>query len=707
MEDAFLPAKSGKRSIVPGNANASELIHRIKSQDPDVVMPPESAHLNEQEIQILTDWIDQGAKWEDHWVYVPADENIVLPKTESDWASNGIDNFVLVKLEKEGLTPSELAEKTTLIRRLSLDLIGLPPTIAETNLFLNDESPEAFEHLVDRLLDSPHFGERWAAVWLDLARYADSKGYQKDKLRKDIWRYRDWVINAFNNDMPFDQFTIEQLAGDLLPNATDDQILSTAFHRNTMTNDEGGTDDEEFRVAAVIDRLNTTFEIWQGTTMGCVQCHSHPYDPIRHEEFYKLYAFFNNTTDHDDDSDSPLKKLYSPAQLNLMSSLEKEIEASRIKGDTISGEYKAQLQAFLDITPGDVQILEEMPQDSSRETKVFVRGNWLMHGETVTPETPGYLPPMDKNYPKNRLGFAKWLVDGKNPVTSRVIVNRFWEQLFGNGLVTTIEDVGTQGQKPTHPELLNWLSKQFEEEHQWSVKSLLKQIVSSSTYRQSSNVSPELLEKDPANMFLARGSRYRLSAEAIRDQALVISGLFNPTVYGPSVMPYQPEGVWNVIRHVDRWITNVDRNEYRRALYTFWRRVSPYPSMMTFDAPSRELCISRRIRTNTPLQALVTLNDPVFVEASEALANRMIREGGETLTSQIEHGFQLVLMRSPDKQRLQYLLDFYDSTLEKYKESIDGSTAYGTGEIAKTPELRTMINVANVLLNLDEVIMKG
>lgn len=700
MEEALLPAKSGKRAIVPGDADGSELIRRVMSLDPEVVMPPEDHRLNDQEVSILRDWIDQGAKSEDHWVYIAPDPNIEPPQVESDWESNEIDQFVLAKLQEEGLSPSEMAEKSTLIRRLSLDLIGLPPTVEETNQFVNDNDPAAYEKLVDRLLNSKHFGERWAAVWLDLARYADSKGYQKDRLRKEIWRYRDWVIDAFNKDMPFDQFTIEQLAGDLLPNATDEQILSTAFHRNTMTNDEGGTDDEEFRVAAVIDRLNTSFEIWQGTTIGCVQCHSHPFDPIRHEEFYELYAFFNNTTDHDDGRDSPLRELYSPAQLKNRQLLEQKLQSYQQSGDTVSAEYKSQLEAFLEIKPGMVQVMEEMPADSSRETKIFIRGNWLMHGDVVQPDTPEYLPPMSDSYPKNRLGFAKWLVDGNNPVTARVIVNRFWEQMFGSGLVVTVEDVGTQGQKPSHPELLDWLSNQFVNEYKWSVKSLLKNIVLSSTYRQSSKVTPELLEKDPANSLLARGARYRLSAEAIRDQALVISGLFNPRLYGPSVMPYQPDGVWNVIRHVDRWKVDTLGDQHRRALYTFWRRVSPYPSMLTFDAPSRELCVSRRIRTNTPLQALVTLNDPVFVEASEALAERMVQEGGETIASQIQYGFKRALMRPPNAERLKYLLEFYESTKEKYREAnSDAEEAF--------LERQAMINVANVLLNLDEVVMKG
>jgi hypothetical protein len=463
-----------------------------------------------------------------------------------------------------------------------------------------------------------------------------------------------------------------------------------------MTNDEGGTDNEEYRVAAVLDRVNTSYEIWQGTTMACVQCHSHPYDPIKHQEFYESYAFFNNTADKDDDYDGPLKKLHSPAQIALKTELENELENLKLKGDTISDGFKSKLKRYLSILPGKVQIMQELPPESSRQTFLFERGNWLAHGEEVTPGTPDFLPAFNEKLDSNRLGFAKWLVNDENPLTSRVIVNRFWEQIFGNGLVSTVEDFGTQGEKPTHPELLDWLSIKFKGEYDWRVKTLLKTIVMSSIYRQSSNYTDEKLQKDPNNIWLSRGPRYRLTAEAIRDQALVISGLFNEKVYGPSVKPYQPEGVWNVIRHVDRWEMESDDNKYRRALYTFWRRVSPYPSMVTFDTPSREVCVSRRIRTNTPLQALVTLNDIVFVEASEAMAQRMIKEGGVKVEDKISYGFTLALMRVPDQNRLAPLLELYKSSFKEYKMNYEEEEASGLA----------MVVVANAILNLDEVIMK-
>ena len=695
-EEALDTTSSGKYAIIPGNPEGSELIKRIEHENAELIMPPEGMPLKKEEIKLLKTWIRQGAKWDTHWAYQAP--NKITPLSESDdWGNNEIDHLVLSKLQEANLIPTKEASKSILIRRLSLDLTGLPPSTELVDDFIKDETPEAYEKLVDQLLASPHFGERWAALWLDLARYADSRGYQKDRLRKNIWRYRDWVINAFNQDMPFDQFTIEQLAGDLMPNSNESQLLATAFHRNTMTNDEGGTDDEEFRVAAVIDRVNTTMEVWQGMTISCVQCHSHPYDPIRQDEFYKIYAFFNNTADRDSTNDYPRVNIYSPNQIEKRKLIQQELES--FGQDTLDEAYQSLMKDFLAIQPGPVPVLNELEKDTSRITHIFERGNWLVHGDEVKPDVPGCLPEMPENYPKNRLGFAQWLVHPNQPLTARVIVNRFWEQLFGNGLVSTLEDFGTQSELPVHPELLDWLAYQFSHDLEWSVKGLLKTIVLSATYRQSSDVSPQLLEKDPYNELLARGPRFRLTAEQIRDQALAISGLLNTDMYGPSVMPHQPEGVWNVIRHTARWETSTNGDQYRRALYTFWRRVSPYPSMLTFDAPSRELCNSRRIRTNTPLQALVTLNDPVFVEAAEALAQRMMEEGGEKVEDQIQYGFKLVLMRTAAPNRIQALMDFYDQALKKYQK--EEQNAFGS-----TPEQSAMVNVANILLNLNEVITK-
>ena len=857
-EEALKAAKSGETAIVPFHPENSELIARVTDQDPEERMPPEGDPLNPAEVQLLTKWIEQGAEWETHWAYIPLDSSLSVPSTRSSWVKNDIDRFVLAKLKEEGLSPSEEADKYTLLRRVSLDLTGLPPTQEEAETFLQDSSPDAYEKAVDRLLASPHFGERWAAMWLDLARYGDSQGYQKDPAR-NIWRWRDWVINAFNQDLPFDQFTIEQIAGDLLPEPSEQQLLATAFHRNTMSNDEGGTDDEEFRVTAVIDRVNTTFEIWQGTTMGCVQCHSHPYDPYKHEEFYKLFAFFNNTADADRSDEFPTKRLLSPAQEGEMEGIidwiakhestsssssnyslikKKEslltdapfhyaascdpctgtrmregdgiafmrrisdgavfrypsIDLSEV--DSLSFQYlggspegsvsihldrpggkqigsvqfasaagwygqaaldwaevgtkfqklrgkhdlylvfhqpqrgavcdlfsfylhrnsdqfsptdktrQVHYQRLAQMGPGKTPIMQELTPDESRVTRIFERGNWLVHGDTVTPDVPDILNPMPADYSEDRLGLAKWLVHPDNPLTSRVIVNRFWEQMFGIGLVETLEDFGTQGEAPSHPELLDWLAVNFMNQQDWSVKQLLREIVLSSTYRQSSTVEPDLLEKDPANRLLARGPRIRLSAEQIRDQALAVSGLLDRKVYGPSVMPPQPEGVWQVIRNVMRWIPSQEGDRYRRAVYTYWRRSSPYPSMTTFDTPSREFCVSRRVRTNTPLQALTTLNDTTYMEAARALADRMILEGGNTPTEQISYGYQLAMLREPTPAKAEVLQDFYSQIKDHYETNpAEVDSLLGTSPQASS-EFASMINVANVILNLDETITK-
>jgi len=704
-EAALEPAESGKKAIVPGKPSQSELIKRITHQDPEMRMPPEGDPLSEQEVKILKKWINQGAKWDDHWAYIPVESaDLQSPKSNASWGQNEIDFFILNKMKAQGLSPSEPADKATLARRVSLDLIGLPPDQDQLQNFLNDDSDDAFAKYVDVLLSSPHFGERWASVWLDLARYADSQGYQKDHLRRSIWRYRDWVIDAFNNDMPFDQFTIEQLAGDLLENPTDEQLLATAFHRNTMTNDEGGTDDEEFRVAAVIDRMNTTFEIWQGTTIACVQCHSHPYDPFDHEEFYNIYAFFNTTADTDKTSDEPTQVLMSPVQKRKAAELKKQLSPYESTGDTLSEAYQKLFAHFREIKPAKIPVMRELPDSSQRKSFVFERGNWLVHGKEVQPDVPKVVKVANHEIAPNRLGLAQWLMHPDNPLTARVLVNRFWEQVYGKGIVGTLEDFGTQGFKPTHQEMLDWLAYQFVHEDQWNVKALLRRIVLSATYQQSSKVDPIKLEKDPYNNYYARSSRVRLSAEQIRDQALHVSGLLSEKLYGPSVMPKQPDGVWNMIRHIGSWETSQDGDQHRRGLYTFWRRVSPYPSMIAFDAPSRELCVSRRIRTNTPLQALITLNDPVFMEASEALAHRALELSNNDFTKAIGKAYQLATQQLPDEKRMQALVQFYEKTIKEKTKPDSGDAALNNLAKAK---IFALVNTANVILNLDEVIMKS
>ncbi len=615
-------ATGGYPGITPGDSAASRVIVRVK--DPKHPMPPAGDRLTAGEMGLLEQWIDAGANYKRHWSFEkPARPDV--PKLTSDWTRNEIDGFVLARLEKEGLKPSEQADRYTLIRRLALDLTGLPPDPALVEKFVADDSPDAYERVVDTLLNSPHFGERWARVWLDLARYADSQGYEKDRLRT-MWPYRDWVIRALNANMPFDRFTILQLAGDLLPVPTQDQLIATGFHRNTMTNTEGGTDDEEFRDAAVKDRVATTGQVWMGLTVGCAQCHSHKYDPISHTEFYQLYAFFNQTADSDKGDDRPTLEV-------------DHLDVDDIEKDAVS-----------------TLIMRDLPPDERRETHVEERGSFLSPGEKVEPGVPAAFNAFPDSWPRNRLGLAKWIVSKDNPLTARVAVNRMWARLFGVGIVETEEDFGTQGMPPSNPELLDWLATEFMR-LDWDVKGILKTMVLSATYRQSSDLAPELEKKDPKNRLLARGPRFRLSAEMVRDQALAASGLLNGKLYGPPVMPWQPNGIWQVVYSSEAWRTSEGDDRYRRSLYTLWRRTSPYPSMTTFDAPSGEVCTVRRIRTNTPLQALVTLNDPTLMEAAQRLAARAEEKKPADTAERL---FRLALVRPPTEAEVERVVQLHD-----------------------------------------------
>jgi hypothetical protein len=857
--EAVAPTKSGKPAIIPGDADASEMIRRLTLEDHTERMPLEAAPLKPDDIALLRKWIDQGADWGDHWAYTRI-EKPDLPaigtfwsrlglrnNAELDWAKNDIDHFTLQKMKEQSLLPSPEADQATLLRRVSLDLTGLPPTEQEVADFSNDKSSGAYEKVVDRLLASPAYGERWTALWLDLARYADSKGYEKDTERK-IWRYRDWVINAFNQDKPYDQFVVEQLAGDLLPNRTDAQLIATGFHRNTMTNDEGGTQDEEFRTAAVIDRVSTTWDVFQGTTFACVQCHSHPYDPFTHEEYYKYLAFFNNTRDEDVQSDTPTLRFFKdqdsvrvaelktwliaqkaqPKQVqdwvNFVRLTEPKINShdfdqyvnaslldaknfgvqdggsARIKTVNLTGinrlvmaigtkaqkavltvhqdnptgpslltipvintggkdtvmvyalpqvtgkhalyltlaspkqpkewvvikwvsfrpalpgtsattlsDMDAKLQAILNAKPESTPVLVEATGDMARKTHIFERGNWLVKGRQVQPDVPKSLPPLPtdstgKPVPRNRLGLAKWMVQRDHPLTARVAVNRFWEQLFGTGLVETVEDMGTQGIQPTHRELLDYLAAEFMDTDHWSMKRLLKRIVTSATYRQQSVASPELIAEDPFNIWLARGPRVRLTAEQVRDQALAVSGLLSHKRFGPSVKPIQPDGIWQSPYNGESWKLSEGEDQYRRAIYTYWKRTAPYPSMTTFDSPSREFCQVRRIRTNTPLQALVTLNDPVFIESAQALATLM-QQRGKTPEQQIKAGFRQVTQRDASPQKMAVLLKLYQQSATYYKQHpADTQTLLGNTDA--TPQVAALTVTANTLLNLDETITK-
>lgn len=629
-------ADGGYAGLVPGDSKRSRVMVRVQADASP--MPPAGERLSSREIETLGKWIDAGAAYERHWAFDPPVTPELPAVSDPDWVQNPVDRFVLARLDDAGLRPSREANRHTLIRRAALDLTGLPPSPADADAFAADKSPEAYSRVVDRLLASEAFGEHWARVWLDLARYADSMGYEKDTLRT-IWPYRDWVVRALNDNMPFDRFTILQLAGDLLPDPSTDDLIATGFHRNTMTNTEGGTDDEEFRDAAVKDRVATTGQAWMGLTWGCAQCHSHKYDPLSHTEFYSLYAFFNQTADADRNDDSPT----------------------------------------LEISEGlSSPVLSELAGDERRETFVHKSGNFMNRGEPVEPGVPAAFHPLPEGAPMNRLGLAQWLVSDQNPLTARVAVNRVWARLFGTGIVATEEDFGTQGTPPTHPGLLDWLATDFMATG-WNLKAVIRNLVLSSTYRQSSDASAAALEADPENSLLARGARFRLAAEAVRDQALAASGLLSRKIGGPPVMPWQPPGIWQVVYSNRQWETSPGPERHRRALYTLWRRTSPYPSMTTFDAPSGETCTVRRIRTNTPLQALVTLNDPTLMEAAQRLAGRAIAEADPTDQAVLERMFRLVLTRPPsetERDRLIALHTDVSRDLEAHPENAAKLASY-------------------------------
>ncbi len=719
----------GHAAIVPGDVAASVLVERVTSTEDGVIMPPlDSGHqLTAKEIDLLRRWIQQGAIYAEHWSYVPPVRPPVPPVKQSAWPRTPIDHFILSRLEQQGLSPSHQADADALVRRLFLDLTGLPPSIDEVDAFLADTDPAAYERLVDALLSRNSYGEHWARLWLDLARYADSAGYADDPLRT-IWLYRDYVIESINANKPFDQFTIEQIAGDLLPDATDQQLIATAFHRNTLTNNEGGTDDEEFRNAAVVDRVNTTLAVWMGTTMACAQCHTHKYDPISQEEYFKVFAILNNTQDADRRDESPLHSIYTLEQQRQRQAWEAELQelesilntptAERIAA-SIAPELAPQRRRAVDLTkklaelkPVTVPIMSELAADERRTTRLQHRGNFMSLGDEVQPGTPEIFPPLPSDRPADRLALAQWLVDEANPLTPRVIANRYWEKLFGTGIVATSEEFGSQGEMPSHPELLDWLATELVR-LDWDTKSLVKLLVLSATYRQSSRVDPELYQLDPDNRLLARGPRFRLSAETIRDQALAVGGLLSEKMHGPPVNPPQPAiGLSAAFGSGIDWKTSEGEDRYRRGLYTTWRRSNPYPSMTTFDAPNREVCTLRRGRSNTPLQALVTLNDPVFVEAAQGLARRMMLQGGDRSQDRAGYGFRLCLARHAKPQELERLVQLYETARRELSARPGEAMKLATDPLGPVPEgvdaveLAAWTTVANVLLNLDETLMR-
>jgi hypothetical protein len=721
-ESAVKPLKNGDVAIVPGDPDSGELIARLIEEDETLRMPPKKTgnRLTPAEVETLRRWVEQGAAYARHWALIPP-ESLHLPEVrDTSWPRNGIDSWILHRLEQAGLKPSPEADRYTLLRRVSLDLRGLPPTSEEVDRFARDRAPGAYERAVDRFLDDAAYGERWARMWLDLARYADSAGYGSDPLRPNIWPYRDWVINAFNRNLSYDRFTLLQIAGDLLPEPSLEDRIATAFHRNTMTNTEGGTDDEEFRVAAIKDRVDTTMQVWMGLTIGCAKCHSHKFDPITQEEYYRFYAIYNQTADTDQPDERPTVPVPNPEISAKIREIDGRIAAikAKIGKSTPAPEAekrKKEIAALEKSQPKalEVPVMAELPLDKRRTTRLLRKGNFLDPGDPVQPGVPAALHPLPPGAPVNRLTLARWLVDPKNPLTGRVAVNRYWAQFFGSGIVDTEEDFGTQGEPPSHPELLDWLAIRYRESG-WDTKALLKLIVTSATYRQSSKARPELLEKDPRNRLLARMPRVRLEAEMVRDQALALSGLLSRKVGGPSVFPPQPDGLWQAAFNGQRtWSTSRGEDRYRRGLYVFWRRTVPYPSMAAFDAPSREICAIKRVRTNTPLQSFVTMNDPVYVEASQALGRRIVREGGPDVACRIRYALTLCQCRPPRPEQVEPLISLHSAELDRYHKDHNAAVALATEPIGPLPpgtdaaDLAAWTAVANVLLNLDSVLSKG
>jgi hypothetical protein len=701
--EALLTGGNRGPAITPGDPSKSILADAI-SQAGDLKMPP-GRKLAEDQIATIRNWIAGGAPWSavtqgatpktaaaksrgaDWWAFQPV-KRVDPPVTrQTAWARNPIDQFLLARLEKENLKPSPEASKETLLRRVSLDLTGLLPTAVEIKEFTADARPDAYERLVDKLLASPHYGERWGRHWLDVARYADSDGYTIDAPRT-MWKYRDYVINALNRDMPFDQFTIEQLAGDLLPNPTTDQLIATGFHRNTSSNFEGGIDFEQYRVEAVVDRVATTGAAWMGLTVACARCHDHKFDPISQKEFYQLFAYFNNVDEVASEAErydfnrpflqvptaeEIARKKAWDSQWNALGkelvAYVREMAARPRSADAYKDpELVERVQNLRELRRREPKytttlIMRELP--TPRESYIHLGGEFTRKGITVQPGVPAVLPPLPPEA-NTRLDFARWLVRPDNPLTARVTVNRMWQEYFGKGIVESESDFGAQGYKPTHPELLDWLASEFVRQN-WSQKAIHRLIVTSAAYRQSSRQRPELDEVDPYNKLLARQSRLRLDAEIIRDSALSASGLLTETIGGPSVYPPIPDGAMSVTQVAGAWPVATGPDRYRRGVYTFFRRSAAFPGLTVFDAPDATSTCTRRVRSNTPLQALATLNDEAFTELAEGLAARIIKEAPEDNTARIRYAFLLALGRAPRADEEQRLLKFLVRQTDEYK----------------------------------------
>ena len=701
--DRLAEDRGGYRVLVPGKPEESELIARILHADPDERMPPaefaEKKPLQPQQVETLKRWIAEGAKFEKHWAFAtPVKRAVPEP---GGWGHNEIDRFVYARMKAAGMQPQTAASKEKIMRRVSFDLTGLPPTLAEVESFLRDESGDAYGKVVDRLLESPRFGERWAVWWLDGAHYGDSHGYDND-LENSQWPWRNWVIDAFNANKPFNEFTIEQLAGDLLPNATEDQILATAFNRNHRIQTEDGAIDEEWRAEYVMDRVETMGSVWMGLTLGCARCHDHKYDPVSQKEFFQLFALFNNL-----DEKGFVNNLSGAAEPRMRYREAGFAHQARELEERHKGKEREQERKKLEEQFPHVMIMREM--GSPRKAFVLKRGQYDAPGEEVKAALPhAFSPAPGGNV--TRLDLARWLVDGRHPLTARVVVNRLWEQLFGAGLVKGSENLGTQADWPSHPELLDWLAVDFVESG-WDTKRLLKKLVMSATYRQSPVLDESRRSKDPDNRLLSRGPRGRLAAEMVRDQALFVSGLFVEKLGGPSGWVYQPDGLWQEVEKRGTFVQDRGEKLYRRSLYSRIRKTVAPPSMLLFDMPSREMCTVKRTPTNTPLQALALLNEVTYVEAAKKFAERMLKQGGSA-RERIAWGFRTATARAATAEELAVLLAGFERRLARYREDPQGAEqllSHGDSKVADGAdkvELAALTTVANVLLNLDELINK-
>ena len=821
-ESAIAEADSGSQPIVPGDAMASEVFVRLITDDEDLRMPPEDSgkSLTPAEIELVQNWIDQGAIWQQHWAFVAPKPPSLPQVNDKKWLKTPVDLFILQRLENEGLSPSPPADRRTLIRRVTFDLTGLPPSPKDVDAFLKDQTAGAYERVVDRLLDTDGYGEHMARFWLDAARYSDTHGLHLDNYR-EIWPYRDWVIRAFNENLPFDQFTIKQLAGDLLPNPTTDDLVATGFNRCHVTTNEGGSIKEEVYVRNVVDRVVTTGTVFMGMTLECSRCHDHKYDPVTMRDVYSLFAFFNSldgdAMDGNKARHAPFLELPTPEQsskrerltasiatlktkiqdavantklpnVNAVTNTDSSIASSAGGGNSGAREIESSgplhsldawirdqqespekglpksIAKVLKVDEADLnadqrtllrdyyvehvfaptrdtfaplhkelkqlesksnRLNEEIPAtliykelDPPRPSFVLHRGEYDQRRDEVPRAVPGIFPPLPDGAPVNRLGLAQWLVSREHPLTARVIVNRFWQQVFGTGIVKTAEDFGSQGEPPSHPDLLDWLAVQFQDDG-WDVKALMKQIVMSATYRQSSRLTPELAQRDPANRLLARGPRYRLDAEMLRDQALAVSGLLVDRVGGPSVKPPQPDGLWLAVGYSGSNTVRFKADEtpqkiYRRALYTFIKRTAPPPQMSTFDAPSREYCTVRRERTNTPLQALLLLNDPQQMDAARAIARKFCGDCESGVEDRIAQMFERCTARPPSAEESIELVGLYRDHLKHFAANRTAAAALmemasdlDRNNATELSELAAWTMMANLVLNLDEVINRN